>query len=83
MKHKVYLSHFWKIKQGKGLNISVVRVPPSPAKVNTQDISVWLQDLSPSSGLLNRYKTNEITWEEFREKLINVVYTLKRELRLL
>ena len=61
MKHKVYLGHFGNIQKGKGLNISVVRIPPSPAEINTQDISVWLQDLSPSLSLLSRYKANQLT----------------------
>ena len=70
MKHKVYLGHFGNIQKDKGLNISVVRIPPSPAEINTQDISVWLQDLSPSLSLLSRYKANQLTWEEFREEFL-------------
>lgn len=79
MKHKVYLSNFDKVKNGKGTKIGVVRFIPAKKndysslesyEKNDLDIHIWLSELSPSTKLLLDYKNNSITWEEFKIKFI-------------
>lgn len=79
MKHKVYLSSFDKVKNGKGIKIGVVRFIPATKndysslesyEKNDLSIRIWLSGLSPSTKLLLDYKNNSITWEEFKIKFI-------------
>lgn len=66
MKGTLYTSYFAKIKQGKGIKISVARF--NPKWLNPTDIDEWFRDLAPSIDLLNNYKNGKINWNEYTKR---------------
>lgn len=66
MRGTLYTSYFAKIKQGRGFKISVARF--NPKWLDKNDIDNWFRDLAPSIDLLNDYKNNRISWEEYTER---------------
>lgn len=65
---KLYTSYFTRIKQGKGIKISIARY--NPKWLNTNEIDEWFRDLAPSIELLNDYKYKGISWEEYEVRYI-------------
>lgn len=62
---KIYTSYFAKLKQGKGVKISIARFNPKWLKRN--DFSIWMFDLAPSEDLLFDYK-NGLSWDEYKKR---------------
>lgn len=62
MKGILYTSNFAKIKNAKGIIISVARFNP---KWLPKDKYIWFKNLAPSKDLLKNYKDNKIDWEEY------------------
>ena len=38
-----------------------------PQSLKSSDYELWLQELSPSKELLDKYKAGDLSWEEFEE----------------
>lgn len=66
MKGTLYTSYFAKIKQGKGIKLSIARYNPKWLKES--DISGTLINLAPNKELLNKYKYKGLTWEEYTKE---------------
>ena len=50
---------------GEGFGVLVTRHKPQSLK--SSDYELWLQELSPSKELLDKYKAGDLSWEEFEE----------------
>lgn len=59
----LYTSYFARIKQGKGIKLSVARFNPKWLKDG--DIDEWFKDLAPSVSLLNDYKNGKCNWDGY------------------
>ena len=70
MNGKIYTSYFAKIKQGRGMKISVARY--NPKWLNAFDISYRMYSLAPSHKLLRDYK-NGLGWEVYKERYTNEI----------
>lgn len=66
MKGTLYTSYFSKIKQGKGIKLSVARYNPKWLKEG--DIEGTLINLAPNKVLLNKYKYKGLTWDEYTQE---------------
>lgn len=64
-KGKLYTSYFAKLKYGIGLKISIARY--NPKWLTDKYIDDWLRGLAPSPELLNKYKYDNLSWDEYED----------------
>lgn len=62
----LYTSYFSKLKQGKGIKLSIARFNPRWLKEG--DIEGTLVNLAPSIELLNDYKYKNLSWEDYTQR---------------
>ena len=79
MKGTLYTSYFAKIKQGKGIKLSIARYNPKWLKEG--DISGTLINLAPNKELLNKYKYKGLTWEEYTKEYYKQLNTYDRNVQ--
>lgn len=65
-KGTLYTSYFAKLKQGKGIKVSIARFNPKWLK--NEHIDDWFVDLAPSIELLNDYKNDKCNWDEYENR---------------
>lgn len=79
MKGTLYTSYFSKIKQGKGIKLSVARYNPKWLKEG--DIEGTLINLAPNKALLNKYKYKGLTWDEYTQEYYKQLSTCNRDIQ--
>lgn len=79
MKGTLYTSYFSKIKQGKGIKLSVARYNPKWLKEG--DIEGTLINLAPNKALLNKYKYKGLTWDEYTQEYYKQLSTYNRDIQ--
>ena len=79
MKGTLYTSYFSKIKQGKGIKLSVARYNPKWLKEG--DIEGTLINLAPNKVLLNKYKYKGLTWDEYTQEYYKQLSTYNRDIQ--
>ena len=79
MKGTLYTSYFSKIKQGKGIKLSVARYNPKWLKEG--DIEGTLINLAPSKALLNKYKYKGLTWDEYTQEYYKQLSNYNRDIQ--
>lgn len=79
MKGILYTSYFSKIKQGKGIKLSVARYNPKWLKEG--DIEGTLINLAPNKALLNKYKYKGLTWDEYTQEYYKQLSTYNRDIQ--
>lgn len=79
MKGTLYTSYFSKIKQGKGIKLSVARYNPKWLKEG--DIQGTLINLAPNKELLNKYKYKGLTWDEYTQEYYKQLSTYNRDIQ--
>ena len=67
----LYTSYFSKIKNGIGDKISIARF--NPKWLNENELFAWCSSLAPSKELLNAYKYNRLTWEEYTKRYLKEI----------
>lgn len=79
MKGTLYTSYFSKIKQGKGIKLSVARYNPKWLKEG--DIEGTLINLAPNKVLLNKYKYKGLTWDEYTQEYYKQLSNYNRDVQ--
>lgn len=79
MKGTLYTSYFSKIKQGKGIKLSVARYNPKWLKEG--DIEGTLINLAPNKVLLNKYKYKGLTWDEYTQEYYKQLLNYNRDVQ--
>ena len=79
MKGTLYTSYFSKIKQGKGIKLSVARYNPKWLKEG--DIEGTLINLAPNKVLLNKYKYKGLTWDEYTQEYYKQMSNYNRDVQ--
>ena len=60
----LYTSNFSKLKDAKGLKVSIARYNPKWLDLNKYGVA-WCKTLAPSPRLLADYKYNNLLWESY------------------
>lgn len=77
MKNIVYLSHFGRLKKGKGIKVAITRIEPKPSILGSTKDIIFINDLAPSFDLLTQYKSGLITWEEYECRFLEEAKDVK------